>query len=77
MKVFTPQVRTYLYGVVSAGLPLLVTAGFLAPEDMQQWLLLSAALLGLGSNIMAAANVAKPVVEVEQSATVPLFVEKS
>lgn len=60
---FTPQVRTYLYGVVSAGLPLLVTAGFLAPEDVQQWLLLSAALLGLGSNILAAANVKpKPVI---------------
>ena len=76
MKVFTPQVRTYLYGVVSAGLPLLVTAGFLAPEDMQQWLLLAAALLGLGSNIMAAANVSKPVAKVEVVESVPLFVEK-
>lgn len=76
MKVFTPQVRTYLYGVVSAGLPLLVTAGFLAPEDMQQWLLLAAALLGLGSNIMAAANVSKPAPQVDVVESVPLFVEK-
>jgi hypothetical protein len=66
MKILTPQVRTYIYGVISAALPLLVTAGFLAPEDMQQWLLLSAAILGLGSNILAAANVKLPekVVEV-------------
>jgi hypothetical protein len=60
MKFLTPQVRTYVYGVISAALPLLVTAGFLAPEDMQQWLLLSAAVLGLGSNILAAANVKMP-----------------
>lgn len=76
MKILTPQVRLYLYGVVSAGLPLLVTAGFLAPEDMQQWLLLAAALLGLGSNVLAAANVkpAQPV-KPEQPETISLFVE--
>lgn len=73
MKVFNPQVRTYLYGVVSAALPLLVTAGFLAPEDVQQWLLLAAAILGLGSNIMAVANV-KPVTNA-QPEQVKLFVE--
>jgi len=83
MSILKPQVRLYLYGVVSAGLPLLVTAGFLAPEQVQQWLLLAAALLGLGSNILAASNVkaTQPVqvVEtvVEPSATsVPLFVSK-
>lgn len=76
MKILTPQVRLYLYGVVSAGLPLLVTAGFLAPEDMQQWLLLAAALLGLGSNVLAAANVkpAQPVKPAEPE-TISLFVE--
>ncbi len=74
MSILTPQVRTYLYGVVSAGLPLLVTAGFLAPADVQQWLLLAAALLGLGSNILAAANV-KAVTGVQQD-TVSLFTEK-
>lgn len=71
MKFLTPQVRTYIYGVISAALPLLVTAGFLAPEDMQQWLLLSAAILGLGSNILAAANVKLPEKVVEVSATQP------
>lgn len=77
MKFLTPQVRTYLYGVVSASLPLLVTAGFLAPEDVQQWLLLAAALLGFGSNVLAAANVkpAQPV-QAEPVASVPLFVSK-
>ena len=81
MKFLTPQVRTYVYGVISAALPLLVTAGFLAPEDMQQWLLLSAALLGLGSNILAAANVKMPekvvVEQVSTAGSVPLFVPKS
>ena len=80
MKFLTPQVRTYVYGVISAALPLLVTAGFLAPEDMQQWLLLSAALLGLGSNILAAANVKLPekvvVEQVPTAGSVPLFIEK-
>lgn len=76
MKVLNPQVRTYLYGVISAAMPLLVTAGFLAPEDVQQWLLLAAALLGMGSNIMAAANVKAPEKVVVEQASIPLFVEK-
>ena len=78
-KFLTPQVRTYIYGVISAALPLLVTAGVLAPEDMQQWLLLAAAILGLGSNILAAANVRpnQPQQLPEtQPGTVQLFVEK-
>lgn len=78
MKILSPQVRTYLYGVVSAGLPLLVTAGFLAPADVQQWLLLSAALLGLGSNILAAANVTqKPTTVSEPTESVALFTVSS
>jgi len=76
MNVLNPQVRTYLYGVISAAMPLLVTAGFLAPEDVQQWLLLAAALLGMGSNIMAAANVKAPEKVIVEQTTVPLFVEK-
>jgi len=77
MKIFTPQVRTYLYGVVSSALPLLVTAGFLAPADVQQWLLLAAALLGLGSNIMAVANVKQPESPSPVSSAVPLFTSGS
>lgn len=75
-NIFTAQVRTYLYGVVSSALPLLVTAGFLAPADVQQWLLLAAALLGLGSNVMAVANVKQPETVVVDSASIPLFVQK-
>lgn len=73
MKMLTPAVRTYIYGVVSAALPLLVGAGFLAPEDVQQWLLLAAAILGLGANVMAAANVTpkKPTETVETKEVQP------
>lgn len=77
MKIFTPTVRLYLYGVISSALPLLVTAGVMADDAMKDWLFLAAAILGLGSNVMAAANV-KPVVkdQVQPSAvSVPLFVE--
>lgn len=77
MKIFTPTVRLYLYGVISAALPLLVTAGVLASDAMKDWLFLAAAILGLGSNVMAAANVKPISKEPEQSNTVsvPLFVE--
>lgn len=79
-KYLTPQVRTYIYGVISAALPLLVTAGVLAQEDMQQWLFLAAAILGLGSNILAAANVQKSQPnqnpDITQPSGVPLFIEK-
>lgn len=76
MKIFTPTVRLYLYGVISAALPLLVTAGVLATDDMKDWLFLAAAILGLGSNVMAAANM-KPQAQPTQpvGAQVPLFIE--
>ena len=49
------QHRTYIYGIVIAAIPILVAAGFIAPDDAQLWLNLAAALLGLG-----AAGLAKP-----------------
>jgi 2-keto-3-deoxy-6-phosphogluconate aldolase len=78
MKLLTPTVRLYLYGVISAALPLLVTAGIMAPEEMKDWLFLAAAILGLGSNVMAASNVnQKPSTDVQPSvSTVPLFIEQ-
>lgn len=60
MKVFTPAVRTYLYGVSSAAMPLLVTLGVFTEDLAKDILFLCAALLGLGSNILAAANVKQP-----------------
>lgn len=77
MSLLNPTIRLYLYGVISAALPLLVTAGIMAPEEVKDWLFLAAAVLGLGSNVMAAANV-KPQTPVQPSAqTVPLFVEQN
>jgi hypothetical protein len=77
MKFLTPAVRTYIYGVISAAMPLLVTAGVLSTDATKDWLFLAAALLGLGSNIMAAANVKQPEkIVVESPASIPLFVQK-
>lgn len=75
MKLLTPTLRLYLYGVISAALPLLVTAGILAPQDVKDWLFLAAAVLGLGSNVMAAANVNSKTSQTKETNTVPLFVE--
>jgi hypothetical protein len=77
MKLLTPTVRLYLYGVISAALPLLVTAGVMAPEAMKDWLFLAAAILGLGSNVLAAANV-KPQAQTPaqpSASSVQLFIE--
>jgi hypothetical protein len=57
MKFLTPQVRTYLYGVSSAAMPLLVTLGVFTNDLAKDVLFLVAALLGVGSNLLAAANV--------------------
>jgi hypothetical protein len=77
MKLLTPTVRLYLYGVISAALPLLVTAGVMAPEETKDWLFLAAAILGLGSNVLAAANV-KPQTQTPaqpSASSVQLFIE--
>lgn len=54
-KLFTPEVRTWLYGISVALIPLLVTAGVLAGDSAQQVLNLVAAVLGLGNAGLATA----------------------
>ncbi|MEW6894452.1 hypothetical protein V3M68_02805 [Trueperella pyogenes] len=53
--VFSPQLRTWLYGISVALIPLLVTAGVLAGDSAQQVLSLVAAFLGLGNAGLATA----------------------
>ncbi|MGV4329038.1 phage holin [Trueperella pyogenes] len=54
-KLLTPEVRTWLYGVSVALIPLLVTVGVLAGDVAQQVLSLVAAFLGLGNAGLATA----------------------
>lgn len=75
MKFLSPQVRTYLYGVSSAAMPLLVTLGVFTDDLAKDILFLCAALLGVGSNLMAAANVSKT--KEPDSTSVPLFTQGS
>lgn len=42
----TPAARQWLYGIVTAALPLLVVLKVVAPEDVPLWLALAAAALG-------------------------------
>jgi hypothetical protein len=51
-----PEVRRYIYGIIAAAMPLLAFFGLVGPEDSQLWLLLSAAVLGLGGGLLAIPN---------------------
>jgi hypothetical protein len=51
-----PEVRRYIYGIVAAAMPLLAFFGIVGPEDAQLWLLLGAAVLGLGGGLLAIPN---------------------
>lgn len=54
-----PDLRAQLYNVALALIPILVAAGFLAPEDAQLWLALIAAVIGLAGAVLARFNVPK------------------
>lgn len=56
MNILTPEVRQWVYGVVAALMPILVIAG-LSSELASSIALLVSALLGLGTNALAAVNV--------------------
>jgi hypothetical protein len=57
---FTPEMRRYIYGIVTAAMPLLITMGALSEGITQQVLLLAAAVLGVSTPALANANVSKP-----------------
>lgn len=56
MIVTRPQVRRYIYGIISAAMPLLAFFGLVGPKDSVLWLLLAAAVLGLGGGLLAIPN---------------------
>ena len=54
-----PLIRRYIYGVVLAFIPILVGFGVISPEQVQLWLNLAAAVLGLGATALALPNTPK------------------
>lgn len=51
-----PTNRRWIYGVISAAIPVLVGLGFMAGEDSQMWMNLAAAVLGLSASTLALPN---------------------
>lgn len=56
----TPEVRSWIYNVSMAVIPLLIALDVLSDDVAGHIALIVAALLGMGSNIVARANVTKP-----------------
>lgn len=56
MTAIPAAVRSWLYGVVTAVIPLLVVIGVIAGDQAALWLNLAAAVLGVGSSSLALAN---------------------
>lgn len=53
----TEHQRKWVYGIVIAALPLLAAYGILGPDHAPMWVALAAAVLGVSSSTLAAANV--------------------
>lgn len=53
----TEHQRRWVYGIVIAALPLLAAYGILGPDQAPMWVALAAAVLGVSSSSLAAANV--------------------
>lgn len=59
-KWLTPEVRSWIYNVSIAIIPLLITLGVLTDDVARDVALILAAVFGMGSNIVARSNVVKP-----------------
>jgi hypothetical protein len=58
-NIFKPKTRAYLYSVVGASVPLLVTIGLLTGEVAGHVLTIAAALLAVGGSALAYSNTDK------------------
>lgn len=54
-----PEIRQYAYSVVVAAVPVLLLLGVIAPEDVEVWLRLVAAVLGLSTTVTAAVAITR------------------
>lgn len=68
MKWLTPEVRSWLYNVSMAVIPLLVLFGVFDQDVAGQVALIVAAVLGVSSNAVARLNVVKPTVQGDDEA---------
>ena len=51
--------RHWIYTIVAAVIALLAAYGVLGPDEVPLWLALAAAVLGVGTNVLAAVNTRK------------------
>lgn len=54
-QILTPDVRSWLYGVISAVLAIIAAYGLISADEVPLWLTLAAALLGLTGSTVATA----------------------
>jgi hypothetical protein len=73
---FTPETRTYIYGITTAAMPLLISFGALSEGIAQQVALLIAAILGVSAPALAKANVPKAEAQIEVIQTEGAIVQK-
>jgi len=55
----TPEIRSWIYNICAAVIPLLITLGVLSQDVAGQVMIIVAAVLGVGSNVLARVNVPK------------------
>lgn len=54
---FKPATRKWIYGIIAALVPLMVTLGYLSPELSRDLLAIAAAILTVGGSALAIKNV--------------------
>jgi uncharacterized membrane protein len=54
---FDPKTRKWIYGIIAALVPLLVTLGILSPELSKDLIAIAAAVLTVGGSALAIKNV--------------------
>lgn len=54
---FEPKTRRWIYGIIAALVPLMVTLGYLTPELSRDLLSIAAAILTVGGSALAIKNV--------------------
>lgn len=54
------ETRRYLYGITAAAIPVLILFNIVAPSEVDVYLNLAAAVLGVGVPVLARANTPKP-----------------
>jgi len=61
--IFTAETRAYIYGVIGAIVPLLVTLGVISGDEAGHIMAIAASLLALGGSALAISNITFPTKE--------------